>query len=166
MASVFEKPNFALSSERVICAYVALFCVEKKIDFPFQSCSAEFQKIIPSRKVFRRIRDNYKLSFLVDVPSVEDVPTNVYIKKGFESAIQRNAFMAEMREQEYCPGTYTIGKIYYEYLESVTLEGYKTIEGFSASEMLLASAITGEHELSMGRQNEARHKKAANHIRE
>ena len=166
MASVFEKPNFALSSERVICACVALYCVEKKFDFPFQSCSSEFQKIIPSRKVFHRIRDNYKLYLLVDVPSVEDVPTNMYIKKGFESAIQRNTFMAEMREQEYCPGTYTIGKIYYEFLETMALEGYKTIEGFSASEMLLVSAITGEHRLSMGRQNEARHKNAANHIRE
>ena len=166
MSSVFEKPNFALSSERVLCACVALFCVEKKIDFPFQSCSTEFQKIIPSRKTFRKIRDNYKFCFLADVPSVEDVPTNVYIEKGFESAIQRNAFMAEMREQEFNPGTYTIGKIYYEYLETISIEGYKTIEGFSASEMLLASAITGEHRLSMGKQNEARHRKAANHIRE
>ena len=165
MASVFEKPNFALSSERILCACVALFCVEKKIDFPFQSCSIEFQKIIPSRKMFRKIRDNYKFCFLAEVPSV-DVPTNVYIEKGFESAIQRNAFMAEMREQEFNPGSYTIGKIYYEYLESIALEGYKTIEGFSASEMLLASAILGEHRLSMGKQNDARHRKAANHIQE
>ena len=166
MASVFEKPNFALSSERVLCACVALHCVENNLDFPFESCSSEFQKIIPSNKVFRRIRDNYKLYLLVDVPSVEGVPANVYVKKGFESAIYRNAFMAEMREQEFVPGTYTIGKIYYEFLEMIALEDYKTIEGFSASEMLLASAITGEHRLKMGKQNEERHKKAANHIRE
>ena len=74
--------------------------------------------------------------------------------------------MAEMREQEFVPGAYTIGKIYYEYLEMIALEGYKTIEGFSTSEMLLASAITGEHRLRMGKQNEERHKKAANHIKE
>ena len=101
---------------------------------------------------------------LVDVPSVENVSPEVYTGKGYESAIYRNSFMAEMREQEFVPGTYTIGKIYFEYLEMVALEGYKTIEGFSASEMLLASAITGEHHLKMGRQNEERHKKAANHI--
>ena len=108
MASVFEKPNFALSSEQTLCACVPLFCIEAKLEFPFKSCSTEFQKVIPSRKVFRRIKANYRYQFITDVPSVEDVPTDVYIEKGFESAIQRNAFMAEMREQEFTPGTYTI----------------------------------------------------------
>ena len=98
MASVFEKPNFALSSGRTLCACVALFCIEAKLEFPFKSCSTEF----------RRIKANYRYQFITDVPSVEDVSTDVYIERGFESAIQRNAFMAEMREQEFTPGTYTI----------------------------------------------------------
>ena len=156
MASVFEKPNFALSSGRTLCACVALFCIEAKLEFPFKSCSTEF----------RRIKANYRYQFITDVPSVEDVPTDVYIEKGFESAIQRNAFMAEMREQEFTPGTYTIGKMYFEYLDSMSVYKTKTVEGFTASEMLLASAILGEHNLEMGKKNIERHRRAASHIRD
>lgn len=165
MASVFEKPNFALSSERSLCACVALFCIKAKLNFPTRTCSAEFRKIIPSVKVFRRIAKNYRHQFIANVPSVEEVPTKTYISKGFESAIQRNAFMAEMREQEYTPGSYTIGKMYYEYLDCLIIDKTTTVEGFAASEMLLASAILGEHNLEMGKKNRERHRKAASHIR-
>lgn len=165
MASVFEKPNFALSSERSLCACVALFCIKTKLNFPTRSCSVEVRKIIPSLKVFRRIAKSYRHQFITNVPSVEDVLTKVYINKGFESAIQRNAFMAEMREQEYTPGAYTIGKMYYEYLDCLTIDKTTTVEGFAASEMLLASAILGEHNLEMGKKHRERHRKAASHIR-